>query len=741
MAATSTAQTNAAANYQTYYGKTTNQVALTFPPASTEVDSTTIALLRQFYDVFNKNGVTQEMVDRLKERSIQANDDSLFWDWYLASALWWSDDQDAAMEIVNKIMAESPSEPRTLFRWASLMESREEFEEALAIIERVSPRDQSQLVRRETAALRLAERIGDTDRARQAAERLFSLRLASDAQMQLLPQLRRLGLDAQADALLARIERTSAKQPSTLSNMMNLYQTQGKTEKANQAALTILRQTPSPYSASQSNNRQSPRYQSSNNRSSERNMALAQLANTGVLVKMTEALKEKLAKTPDSVYTLEQLIEYSKALNQNDKADEYLAQAIALRPNSNILRWNLASNLKERGKNSEACDQYLILFDTQPNWISEQFYEISQTFNQAKRQKEFFAKIQTIDFKRFRSPWELINLIENTLRQEPESLESFIPVIEKVFEANPSNRSYFVNNLLNQPELTKNERVYQLIKRSLIPDSKTMTLADPWASLSNTMGYNPQDGRISLVFSRLVDSLKSNTSRFEDLKKTIQERVEQHPKWLAGSAMLALIDMDGTEAEEGRKRLEALLQDEALWNDMPSETCWYLGQELAEFSQSEDLAIRLLKKAELKQSSGQLQSSPITALAKFARKRPELRLYLKERIDQRRQEQKNGSVYQYDPDYAAYQRIQQAMTMSDLFSSLDYPIDAYLAVKPLEKDLGLQAASRFYGSMDSFKANLQTKITTAQNSITGGSLIDSMELLFPEKKRIDLMMS
>ncbi|MCU0709255.1 MAG: tetratricopeptide repeat protein, partial [Pirellula sp.] len=741
MAAVNTTQSSSAFGLRTYYGQQTNEVNLTFPPMSTEIDGAAITILRQFFDVLNKNGVSQDMVNRLQQRSIQATDDSLYWNWYLASVLWWSDDQDAAMEIVNKVMAESANEPRTQLRWAALMESREEFEEALAIIERVSPRDQNQLVRRETTALRLAERIGDTDRARQAAERLFGLRLTSDAQLQLLPQLRRLGLDAQADALLARMERTAARQPSTLSSMMNLYQSQGKTEKANQAALAILRQTTSPYAASQSNNRQSPRYQTANNRSSERSAALVQLSTSGVLAKMTEALKEKLAKSPDSVYTLEQLIEYSKALNQNDQADEYLAQAIALRPGSHILRWNLATNLMGRGKHSEACDQYLILLDSQPNWISEQFYEISRSFSQAKRQKEFIAKVQTIDLKRFRSPWQLINLIENTISQEPDSLESFLPLIERVFDADSSNRSYFISNLLNRRGLEKNERVYQLIKRSVIPDSKAMAFAAPWAGLDNMISYNPEEGRVTVVFSNLLDWLKSDSSRSADLKKTIDEGIQQQPKWLAGPAMLALIDMTGADAEEGRKRLEAMLQDEELWNDMPSTTCWYLGQQLVAFPQSEELAIKLFKNAEMKLSSGQLQSSPISALVKFAKKRPELRPYIKERIDQRLQEQKNGSAPLYDPEYAAYQRIQQSMSTSDLFNAIEYPIDAYLAVKPIERDPNLESASRYYGNVDSLKSNLQLKITTAQNSITDQSLMDSLERLLPEKQRIDLMMT
>ncbi|MFN9918138.1 MAG: tetratricopeptide repeat protein, partial [Pirellulaceae bacterium] len=192
-----------------------------------------------------------------------------YWQWYLASVLWWSDEQEEAMQIVTKIIDAHPNEPRMQFRWASLLESREEFEEALKIIDQITPRDQNNLIRRETAALRIAERIGDIDRAKQSAERLFGLRLTSDAQIHVLPQLKRLGMDVQADALLARLEKTTARQPGSQVSLMNLYQSQGKTESANQAALAILRRTTSPYAASQNSGRSSsPRY-AQNSSSSE----------------------------------------------------------------------------------------------------------------------------------------------------------------------------------------------------------------------------------------------------------------------------------------------------------------------------------------------------------------------------------------------------------------------------------------------------------------------------------------
>ena len=746
----STSNTNQQAGnleIQIYYGETETRVNVVFPPISREVDTPAVTILRQLFEVLSKNDVSQDMVNRLRDRSQMATDDVEFWRWYLASVLWWSDEQDEAMQIVTKIIAEHPNEPRMQFRWASLLESREEFEEALSTIDQITPRDQNQLIRRETDALRLAERIGDTDRAKQSAERLFGLRLTSDAQMQLLPQLKRLGMDAQADALLARLERTSARQSGNQVRLMSLYQSQGKTESANQAALAILRRSASPYSATQNSSRTfSPRsfQRGSSGNSFERNAALAQLANAGELKKMIESLKEKLAKSPDSIYTLEQLIEYSAAANQEEQADEYLTKAIALRPDSYILRWNLANNLMERNKYNEACDQYLILFDAQPTWIAESFYEVSRAFSQAKRQKEFIAKCQTIDLKRFRDPWQLMNMVRNTIREEPGSAEAFIPLIERLFEANPSNRNYILGDLVNQPELAKNEKIYALVKRSVIPQSQAIAASGPWMGLDRITGYNA-DGTVSLVFTNLLQLLQSNPSRREELEKTIEAQVQRFPQWRAGPVMLALIDMAGAKKEQGRKQLETILGDEKSWDDIPIDTCWFLGQKISDFEPSEDLALRLLKRAELKQASRRtsddFQYSPIASLAKIASKRPEERAYVKKRIDERLREQANQASSYRNDEYQAYQRIQRAISTSGLFQSLAYPIDAYLAVRKLEDDPDMQKAEKFYGNTGYLKTQIVEQIATSKKAITDRALIDSLDRLLPEKQRLDLMVS
>ncbi len=111
-------------------------------------------------------------------------------------------------------MRSLPATEDTTFQIADLLVSVENYEEAIEALDKVVAKDQRTLQSREQLVLTLAERIGDVDRARKAAERLFGLRLSSKEQLELLPPLRRLGMSDLADAILARAERSAGNQVS-----------------------------------------------------------------------------------------------------------------------------------------------------------------------------------------------------------------------------------------------------------------------------------------------------------------------------------------------------------------------------------------------------------------------------------------------------------------------------------------------------------------------------------------------
>jgi tetratricopeptide (TPR) repeat protein len=734
-----TGQPSSVFNIQTYYGKTVNQVSITFPPITAELDTTAITCLRQVFEVLNKNGVSGDIVSKIRTKTGTETRNAIFWKWCLASVLWWSEEQDEAMQIVTTIIESNPSNLDMQFQFAALLETRSAFEDALSIINKISARDQTRLIRKENIALRLAERIGDSDRAREAAERLFGLRLSSDMQMQLIPQLKRLGLEAQADAMMNRMERASSRQPGTLLSLMNMYQSQSKKENADQAAMAILRKTTSPYSASNSPSGMfSPNTRSGD--SSQRTAALQHLSRSGALKKMVEQLKEKLERSPNSFHTIQQLIEYSMALNQKQEADQYLAKALELRPDSHLLRWNLASELMGKRKFSEACDQYLLILDAQPNWVMEQYWEIRQAFTQAKRQKELMAKIEKMDIARFRNPYGLLNMISNSLEEDPASAESLVGLVERVFAAYPNYRTNLLNSLINNPALLKNDRMFELVKQSIIADSQSASAYGNWSGLDYVTSYSTQS--INVPFSNLISMAKLTPSRTQELTNVFGQQTQKNPNWLGGQAMMALIELSGKSKEAGQKRMEAILAKEETIKNMPYEACWFIGQELATNKAMEPLAIRLLKEADARQVNNgmnDLNYTPLGTLVRVLGNRPEERSFLKKCIEEREKSAASQMVTYGDPGYDSYQKAQRALSLSRAYLSIGCPVDAFLAVKSVEGNYDAAAANRWMGGANEVQSQMQRAMDSATSAINDQNLTESLDRLLPLDRPIDLM--
>src|SRR5262249_36902966 len=142
---------------------------------------------------------------------------------------------------------------------------------------------------REQQALKLAVTIGDIERARKAAERLFGLNLDSDAQLQLATQMHQLGMHELAEGVLSRVRRRSGAAPETLMAVMQQYESQGNQTVAVQIAYQILQRS------AQSGSQPSAYYVSgrSNNDEANRQMAAQVLQKAGKLDELIARTEEQ----------------------------------------------------------------------------------------------------------------------------------------------------------------------------------------------------------------------------------------------------------------------------------------------------------------------------------------------------------------------------------------------------------------------------------------------------------------
>ncbi|HUG71001.1 MAG TPA: tetratricopeptide repeat protein, partial [Pirellulaceae bacterium] len=427
------------AYYSLKYGKENVSANFDYPRPNEYVDQTTLMLLREVYEVFKRNEVLDDLPGHLEQRLQAASEDEkLYATLMLAYARWWLDEKEDALVLLKKAGTYLNDDPAFRLEIATLHQSMGDLEDALEIVEGIVPRDQKLVQQRELMALELAERLGDIDRARQSAERLFGLRLDSNTQLALVDRMRRLGMHEMAEAITSRVERRSGNSLPAMASLMALYQSQGQTELAQQLAHTILRRSTPPLSGMSGAGRNPFRYASNNSEAQMRTQSLRLLQQTGALKDLITRAESQIEKSPNSPRLYEQLIEYYEAMNEREKVGVLLARAVASRPDAVVLRYQLAKHLEATGKPAEACDQYLEILKEKPQWISEELYQVRRVFDRSNRSLDLIRAIENVNLKLFTQPYYVIDLVAGLMdgrrgQQKDEDVALALNLFEKVF--------------------------------------------------------------------------------------------------------------------------------------------------------------------------------------------------------------------------------------------------------------------------------------------------------------------
>ncbi len=689
-----------------HYGKDSNYIQVELPSSS--IDSLYTRLLRQVHEVLQRNDVGGDLVTKLKERVKAASpEDAEFASENLATALWWTDEKDEAIEILVKLGESRKDDLNARFELAELRSQQGDLDDALEIVNSIIARDQKLLQRRELMALSLAERLGDHERARTAAERLFGLRLDAATQLSLVDGMRRLGMTTMADAVIARTERQSSNQPTALASLMMLYQSQGKTDRAKQLAHILLRKTVSPMTTMANATRNPTRYRTADD--GTRTKALTVLQQTGELKTLITQLESQLERSPGSSRLFEQLIEFYGVAGQKDKVGPMLEKAIAARPDAFALRLQLAKHWQQSGKMSEACDQYLELMKLKPDWVFEDFYQIRNLFQSANRSADVIAALKTINLKNISQPYYVVDFVGDLLNDEANA-EAALVLVDKVVEAFPSYRTTLISNVRN-PKLWQSDKFFAIGKKMVLP-TETDLKSDPWSGFK-LYSYSG-DGEVSSHFHYLLRGL-NNSPRLDDLRKSVEEYVAQNPGWYAGAAMIALIDMQQGKKDEARAKLQQLVAREEVQKAMPYDAGWLIAQELDKFQETRELALSLYEKAMSNDSrDNEFEYSPGPKLIKSYianGRRDDAKALLVKSMQNVRQSSSQ-------PDYNAYQRARNSLTAANHFLEMKFAVDAVKIYQDLlSNEADLKLAGTWNGDEDRYVNDAKTGLAKAMESM------------------------
>ena len=574
-------QVNYVPQYQVWVGKASRYMQIAFPLPNEYLDATSIQVLRTAYEIFKHDDVLSDLVSHFRQQAGAAKTpaDQAYPHLALASIMWWNDDKEEAIAEFTKVAQGSKAESELRLDLAELLEQQGERADALAVADSVQPLDNATMKRREELALRLSVLTGDLDRARQAAERLFGLRLDTETQVRLAGQMSQLGQHELAEAVLGRARRRAGNKATALVGLMLQYQRQGKLDVATQVATQILRST----TAIRQTN---PNYRPVEDPDASRIAAIGVLARSGRLPELIARAGEQLKKTPSAVGIHQALADYYKASGERDKARDELTKIIALRPDDGSLRLQIAQQLVQEGQAPAAVEHYKAILTKDPAVLSRNFFQVQNTFQQAGKTGELMDLLDKIDLRRFGQPYIVFNLISNLFYDNKLS-DRAVPLFKRAWAAFPDERSQLIS-YVSHDQLWQMPEMYDYARESLIPKPNKFVAAMQWNAFSQVLSYRG-DGRINSVVSRLLD-LAASQGKLDELAAQVEAASKAIPGWTAGDMIRALIDCRLGRYDQAGTAVRKFLdqtKDDALDNTV----FWVIGAELEDHGPTRALAV------------------------------------------------------------------------------------------------------------------------------------------------------
>lgn len=701
--------------YQIFTGTNWNRASgeqVDFPAANEFFDHALLQLLRQMF-VNHKNADKladlRSFFQKQAESAEAGKPAAMYWNLGHAYLEWWSDHRDEALAVLGKAVQAMPESHDMRLQLATLLEKQGDAEGALAIVNQLQPLDHQTLQSVETMALRLSVNTGDLDRARQAAERLFGLRLDANLQVQLAQQMFQLGMTEMAESVMSRARRQAGNKTAVLINLMQQYSAQNKPEVAAQIAYQLLRRTPQRSASSRM-------YGGRTEEDQARQQALVVLNRTGRLPEMIAKLEKQLEKTPESTQIIEMLGEYYTASGQQAKAQELVKRLAGKKTNDPAAEFDLALKLLQAGDAKSAVEKFESALKKQPQLVGNRWHEVENAFRAANKSDELYAAVEQMDLKIFRqNPWMIGNMLQNMFNNQKQK-ERAIRIFKKAWDAMPDRAGDIMQYVSHVEDIWKMPDIYDYLQRALIPPA-TVSLTDPWRGANSSSTSYTGEGRMETMATRMLKMAKDQ-KKLTKLREDIEAGLAKHKNWLGGQVLLAIIQVKEGRHTEAFPVISKLLDEQ---KQMPTQVRWLIGQEIDEVPDLVPLAMRSLESAISAADADNYEfewgpARRLIALYTKVGKKTEARDMLLKNAKPKDQTNRG-----YDPEYAAYRQINQMRGVAAQLHTLGYSIDAIKIYREISPSSELfQRGKRHNG--DYMKQEIQRGLSAALAGLKPESL-------------------
>jgi tetratricopeptide (TPR) repeat protein len=708
-----------------------NDTQINYPSPNEYYDISSLQVLYNAYDLHKKADLASDLFVHLeKKRDAARGAERIYLQLALGYCHWWAGEKDEAIVELNQAVQSAPNDHNLVLEVASLRELNGEFDAAMALLDSFTPVEMQVMQRREEFALRLAERAGDVDRARQAADRLFGLRLDSDKQLDLAGKMHRLGMHQLAETVLGRAQRQAGSKTATLVRLMNQYQSQNQIDLAVQIARQILRKGPSMQAQFRGNY---------NENDGARSQAINVLARSGQLKEIIERAEAQLKASPNSVQIYQALSGYYQAAGDKKKLKDALLKMADLKPNDGKMRYQAAEQLQRMGERDAALEQYKLAIKLEPGVFSNNYWGIQQLFTQANKFEELIQVLDEVDLRKLGSYWTITEPIQALLQQD-KGKELGLKLFRKAWEAFPQYRGYILGRLYNE-ELWRLPEIYTFAKEAVIPREDSE--ADPWQAVTDISSYG-QEGRVEGVVTRMM-SIARKQQRLPELRAEVQAALDKRPDWTGGKALLAVIDIQLGNKEQGKKLWREVFDDPKA--DIPGLARFMFCQELEYYAGVEELAVKTLEGGIdelIRDSNYEFSYSPGRRLVwwyelvgrKDDAKKTMLRFASDERVNPG-----------YGGGYWEYQRAQNGISVAQELVRTGDTVEAVRIYNRLLADPDLlDQANQYYGG-ERFDQQVEMGLKAAVKTLKAsalpaavGTLLTPRETTATDKAAIDLVL-
>ena len=710
---------------------------ISFPLPNRHFSLSEIQVLRNAYALYQAADLTSDLIQHFEtaaKRPETPPAELLPWQLALAYLHWWNDSQDIAVEQLRNIAKSLPEDQEFKLDLAEVYAARGDFSEGLELVNAITPLDQDVMQRREKLALRMAMQSGETERAREAAARLFGLRLDAETQVQLASQMKQLGMHEQAEAVMARAGRQAGNRLAALLSLMREFQSQGKPDMALQIAQSILRRTQARGPVA--------RNQGTTEAQQARQQAVQFLAGSGKLKELIARVESQLKNSPKSIQLHQSLVEYHTAAGNREESKKWTLKLAELNQNDPQARWQVAMQLLQSGETDKSVEHLKAALKQQPGMFANNYYEVTNAFRQAKKIPELVKILDEIDLKKLGQSHVVMNVVQQ-LFQEEGNRDLGLKLFQRVWEAYPIERTNMMAYVHNDA-LWQTPEIYTYARQAFIPQDG-QALTDPWSGF--TIRSYGSEGRVEGGLNYMLRAAKKQ-NKLADLEKEIGQALEKQPAWRGGQAMLAIILLQRGEEEGAIKRFEEVLGNKE--KGLPSQAAWLIGQELNAIPKGELMAIKFYQHACLTPDNNgtrdQFRHSPESALVTLYVKNGQkdlARELLLKAAARKPNENYNGA------EYAAYQKIETQVSIGDQIQKMGFALDAVKIFTRVANDQASLELAKQWGG-DQYAQRAKQGLATALKAIGPEQLAGSFQSMLqspdsvakdPEAPAVDLFLS